>query len=89
MVALLAYHFGWSLQDILNLAPSQIHILQHGLSDLLYDINGGSEKDKETKLKDYAAKETEKMQKTANLPKGKIKLGEMLKALDVGEIKVR
>jgi len=86
MVALLAYHFGWSLDSILNLSPGQIHILQSGLNTLLYDMNGGAERDKDKRLKDYMTTVTADMQKSSNLPKGKIKLDDMLKALDSGKI---
>lgn len=56
---------------------------------LLRDINGGDEADKEARLKDYMAEVTVKRQEAANLPKGNIKLDDMLKALDAGKIGVK
>lgn len=62
-------------------------MLQTGLGTLLYDVNGGAEKEKEEKLKEYMAGVTEKKALESKLPKGKITLGEMLKELDAGKIK--
>ena len=86
-MALFAYHFGWSLKDILNLTPAQISMLQDGLGTLLYDVNGGAEQEKDQKLKEYMATITEKKALESKLPKGKISLSDMLKELDAGKIK--
>ena len=75
---MLSYHFGWSIEYILGLAPVQFSMMMDGLGEILSQMNDPNYHDKEKMEIDRKISEMKAQQIVKSKGKGKLKLEDLM-----------